>query len=157
MKRLAYTAAIAFALLNTLAATPAAAKLGGFSLQPFVLSAEIPFAFEAGGARFGAGEYIVTPRVHSPLLTIRRKGGGPAAIVLGWNAQDNGEHLSYGRLVFHKYGDQYFFASAWVGNEGRQVAESGRERRLRKELREGWAAGTASAAPEVVTIAALTR
>jgi hypothetical protein len=158
MKKLAYIAVITFALLVTLASTPAAAQIGGaFAQHDAVISAEIPFAFEVAGARLEAGEYTVTPQVHSPALLIRRKGGGQVAVALCWKAQDMGERPSYGRLVFHKYGDQYFFASAWAGDEGKQVSQSKRERRLRKELLKGGVAGKAGAGPEVVMIAALAR
>jgi hypothetical protein len=158
MNKLAYTVVIAFALLVTLASTPTAAQIGGaFAKHDAVISAEIPFAFEVAGARFEAGEYTVIPQVHSPALLIRRKGGGQVAIALCWNAQDMEEHPSYGRLIFHKYGDQYFFASAWAGGEGKQVPQSKRERRLRKELLKARVTEPAGAGPEVVIIAALAR
>jgi hypothetical protein len=40
------------------------------------------------------------------------------------------------KLVFHKYGDQYFLSQIWsVGsNTGREVAETQREHKVRREL-----------------------
>jgi hypothetical protein len=54
------------------------------------------------------------------------------------------------RLVFHKYGDQYFLAAVWGADEmGHALPESNRERSLRRERQ---VAGNARM--EVITVAA---
>jgi hypothetical protein len=84
-----------------------------------LLRANIPFAFVAGGVHLSAGEY----RVYHP--------GNPYVIVI--EKQDGSEHaMTYVRpssidpgknstkLLFHRYGDQYFLAEVWT-EQNREV------------------------------------
>jgi hypothetical protein len=117
--------------------------------------ADIPFNFQIGDKSLPAGEYIVDAvNSDGALLRIMGKDGGKAQVALT-NAA-SGKQLNRSRMVFHKYGDQYFLKAVWnAGREGRALIESGRERKLRRELN-GMAklAGRKTVEPEIVIVAA---
>jgi hypothetical protein len=104
------------------------------------LVANIPFAFSVGDKTMPGGEYIVQCiNADSPtkVLQVRSKNGDYSAMVrtnsvIG-KIQDNA------RLVFYHYGDQYFFAQAWLpaDNTGMQAPKSRTEkaRELAREKR----------------------
>jgi hypothetical protein len=115
------------------------------------MKAEIPFDFHVGGQLIPAGEYTVTALTEDD-AALRISGGQKVAIALttAKEAKLNSEPRS--RLVFHKYGDQYFLAAVWGADRtGRELPESKRERSLRKEMR---VAQGGAAQAEVVTIVA---
>ena len=115
------------------------------------MKAQIPFDFQVGGQLIPAGEYIVTALSEDD-ATLRISSGKKMAIALttAKEAKVNSELRS--RLVFHKYGDQYFLVAVWgTDRTGRELPESKRERSLRKEMR---VAQGGAAQAEVVTIAA---
>jgi hypothetical protein len=104
------------------------------------LVANIPFAFNIGDKTMPAGEYIVqctNPSSPTKVLQVRSKDGNNSALVrtnsvIG-KIEDNA------RLVFYHYGDQYFFAQAWLpaDNTGMQAPRSRTEkaRQLAREKR----------------------
>ncbi len=82
---------------------------------------EIPFAFGAGEAVLPAGQYYIQyADVHGNLLITaadgRRCGYVPFILAGPKVAQD----AATGKLVFHRYGNQYFLRQLWV--PGRDVA-----------------------------------
>ena len=117
--------------------------------------ADIPFNFQIGDESLPAGEYIVDAvNSDGALLRISGKDGGKAQVALTNTA--NGKQLNRSVMVFNKYGDQYFLKAVWkAGHEGRTLIESGRERKLRRELN-GMAklAGRNRVEPETVIVAA---
>ncbi|HEX8502546.1 MAG TPA: hypothetical protein VF659_18330 [Pyrinomonadaceae bacterium] len=109
--------------------------------------AHVPFDFYVGERLAPAGEYGVRSLTGDD-TTLRICNGRQGNTVLTNSASERGVGRS--RLVFHKYGDQYFLAAVWgADNMGRRLRESKRERGLRKELTT--ARGHASEM-EVVTI-----
>ena len=83
------------------------------------LTANIPFDFKVGDKALPAGEYTVicvNPTSSVKVLQIRSKSGTTSAMVR--TSSVNGLSQDTGRLVFHRYGDQYFFAQAWMAAEG---------------------------------------
>jgi hypothetical protein len=79
------------------------------------LIATVPFAFSVGEKTLPAGEYTVrctNPDSPAKILQLRSKNGHDSALV-----QTNsviGKIENNARLVFYLYGDQYFFAQAWL-------------------------------------------
>lgn len=79
------------------------------------LIATVPFAFSVGEKTLPAGEYTVrctNPDSPAKILQLRSKNGHDSALV-----QTNsviGKIENNARLVFYRYGDQYFFAQAWL-------------------------------------------
>lgn len=115
MKKQAYMI-IAAIMLATVAGLSTAQAQTSPTLN---LTANIPFDFKVGDKTFPAGEYIVSclnPTAPSKVLQIRSK-LGTASAMLQTNSV-NGLSQDKGRLVFHRYGDQYFFAQAWMAAEG---------------------------------------
>ena len=83
------------------------------------LNANIPFDFTIGDKTLPAGEYIVTcvnPTSSSKVLQIRSK-SGTSSVMVRTNSV-NGLSQDNARLVFHRYGDKYFFAQAWNAADG---------------------------------------
>src|SRR5918911_1417326 len=73
---------------------------------------DIPFDFSAGGTQLRAGSYVVTK---SPTtISIRGKEGRQTVMLLPMRTLQSGGTLSAAKLVFHRYGDSYFLAEAWM-------------------------------------------
>jgi hypothetical protein len=112
---------------------------------------DVPFNFYVGEESLPAGACTVkATNGDGSMLIIRSSEGGKSMITLSNSATGK---QGRARLIFNKYGDQYFLRAVWSdGREGRMLSESGRERRLRRELRE--VAGRNAARPEVLIVIA---
>jgi hypothetical protein len=114
-------------VLAVLGATQAFAQYGP------TLRADIPFEFAAGTAKLPAGEYTIHPAtsIAQPVLSLRGEEGGSAAFLLT-NSAHSVAVPDQSKLVFHKYGDQYFLSQIWVEGQthGWQVPASRSEREL---------------------------
>lgn len=135
--------ALALSFLVSLAALPAAAK----SVDG--MRAQVPFDFHIGERLIPAGAYTVKSlTADEQVLRLIGTKGSAATTSNSGTEKGNGEGRA--RLVFHKYGDQYFLSAVWgADSNGRTLSESRRERNLRKELR---AARGAAADMEIVTV-----
>ena len=145
MRKRMCVGALALSFLVSLAAAlPAAAK----SVDG--MRAQVPFDFHVGDRLVRAGDYTVKS-LTADEQTIRLSSGKEIAITATNSGKERGNGEGRARLVFHKYGDQYFLAAVWgADSTGRTLTESKRERNLRKELRV--ARGGAAAEMEIVTI-----
>ena len=136
--------ALALSFLMTLAALPAAAK----SVDG--MRAQVPFDFHIGDTLVPAGQYTVRA-LNADESLLRLSDGRHGASINTNTTQGAVNAKGQARLVFRKYGDQYFLAAVWgADSAGRTLAETKRERNLRKELRA--ARGGAVAEMEIVTI-----
>ena len=144
MRKHVCVGALALSLMLTLAALPAAAKsVNG-------MRAQVPFDFHVGEQLVRAGAYTVRSLSDDEKM-IRISGDKDGASTLTDAGRDGGNGEGRARLVFHRYGDQYFLAAVWgPDSNGRTLAESKRERNLRKELRAARGGGAVEA--EIVTI-----
>ena len=85
--------------------------------------ANIPFAFHVGQTRLPAGKYTMTvmnPSSDRKILRIRNADGRASAMILTTSALGNATDDA--KLVFHRYGDQYFFAQAQLGGDPTSLA-----------------------------------
>jgi len=95
----------------------------------------IPFNFIVGQKTLPAGEYTVEPnrRDSDNVWLVQSKDGHVSAVftTMSVRASEAQETI---KLVFHKYGDQYFLSQIWTpgGNSGRELQMSRRERGLAK-------------------------
>ena len=97
------------------------------------IKTQVPFDFYIGDRLAPAGEYAVTSLTGDE-SALRICNGRQGNTVLTNSASERGEGRS--RLVFHKYGDQYFLTAVWgADNMGRRLPETKRERSLRKEIK----------------------
>ena len=93
--------------------------------------AQVPFDFYVGDREAPAGVYTVQSLTDDE-AALRVCNGRQGNTVLTSAASERGEGRA--RLVFHKYGDQYFLAAVWgADGMGRRLQETKRERNLRKE------------------------
>ncbi len=104
------------------------------------LIAKIPFSFSVGDKTMAAGEYsvhCVNPGSSVKVLQFRSEDGNVSVLVstnsVNGSVQDNA------RLVFYRYGDQYFFAQAWMPADGiglqTRKSEAAKARELAHEKR----------------------
>lgn len=112
---------------------------------------QIPFDFVVAGKTLPAGEYIVvrSTLASDEILSIRSLDKSGGAYVLTSTLRAN-EILNDSKLVFNRYGDQYFLSEFWVSGQdsGRKVIKSDRERAIKRGL------AKAGAKVEQVAIAA---
>ena len=93
------------------------ALVGCLSLgaQSIKLTATIPFEFRIGAHQMPAGDYLVSHT--SGVLTLRRESGKYNAanvLVFGTRKGSNG---TSSKLVFNRYGEDYFLANVWQAGE----------------------------------------
>lgn len=72
---------------------------------------DVPFAFMAAGVHLPAGSYIVS-HVDPSLILVETQDGKARALV--HVAIENSNSSTPAKLVFNKYGDQYFVAQVWT-------------------------------------------
>jgi len=129
-------------LLLTLTAATVQAQTGS------KVTVNIPFDFTAGTARLKAGTYNVK-RMSDHALAIRSLDGKKTALLnapLTIGSRDSSDGR---RLVFNKYGDQYFLSQVWLEvDSGRQLFPTPAERKTAKEHR----LAERNAAPERVAV-----
>lgn len=118
------------------------------------LRADVPFDFIVGDKTFAAGRIIA----NGPRAT----DAGPLSV----SNLDKGEHVfrmartalssntsEQGKLVFRKYGTQYFLAEVWIpGYKALEVTKSKAERALERERRLA-----RNSKPELVSVIAYTQ
>ena len=87
------------------------------------LRAEVPFTFSVGEKSLPAGVYtvrILNPTSDRKTLQIRSENGSVSAMVQTVGL--NGALSDDAKLVFHRYGEQYFFAQAQMAGETTSLA-----------------------------------
>ena len=136
MKKQTYMIIAVITLVTVAGLSPAQAQTNG---KPQFI-ANIPFAFSVGEKTLPAGEYTVqcvNPDSPNKVLQVRSKNGQTSAMVRTNSVIGKIEDSA--RLVFYHYGDQYFFAQAWLpsDNTGMQAPRSHSEkaRQLAREKR----------------------
>ena len=100
-------------------------------------TANIPFDFHVGGDRFPAGKYMV--RCLNPSSDVKvlqlRKSDGESSVMLHTNSVV-GRMNQKAKLVFSRYGNQYYLAQAWLDSDsaGMQAVKSRQEKATAKEM-----------------------
>lgn len=127
------------AMVVVLAVGTAYAQLGAGAVK-----ANIPFGFTVGTKAFPAGEYTVRNSGTAGVLLISGEDSSHRGLISTIGVDAN-KGSSQTKLVFHRYGDQYFLSQIWVRGEssGRELPRT----RAEKEL-------MAQAASDSVTILA---
>jgi hypothetical protein len=85
--------------------------------------ANIPFEFTVGKATLPAGRYTVTvmnPTSDRKILQIRQIDGRASAMVITTDV--TGDMSENAKLVFHRYGDRYYFAQAQMSGDSTSLA-----------------------------------
>lgn len=91
------------------------------------VTVEIPFAFTAASKTLPAGHYALT----GGGAGVFRIAGPESMMVIANSAHEN-KPADATKVVFHRYGDQYFLQSVWVAGslDGTEIVRSHREREL---------------------------
>jgi len=115
--------------------------------QSIMLKANIPFDFVVGDKQLHSGEYHVK-QINPGVTLIQSKDAGSSAMVLTTAVQAR-KAPDVGKLVFNRYGDQYFLSKIWApsSDTGRELRKS----RLEREVAQGFSKGetTVAAGPAV--------
>ena len=142
MKKQILVASTIFSLVVTLMVTRVSAQSSHY------FRVIIPFEFAISDKRFPAGEYIVR-RVSSDspqLLSITSLNARTRQSVLTHKIR-SGTLLSESKLVFRRYGDQYFLSQIWEAGDS-----DGRELRVSREETDLQRLAKNTAKPEVVVV-----
>ncbi len=102
------------------------------SLFSFRIKADIPFDFQVGKKKMPKGDYIIESVGSSGTILIRKEKGGKAVNVLTVIDKHTDKHKS--RLMFRRYGDQYFLARIWDGSSETvlKIEKSSAEKKVAK-------------------------
>ena len=120
-------------------------------LSSHLITADVPFDFVVADQTFPSGKYTVSKASdNGKVLNIRSLDGKSSAVRLS-NSVIDPNAKGYVRMVFHRYGEQFFLAEVWSGdNSGRQLIKSKEETRLEQER-----ALIASKSKDIVEVLAL--
>ena len=116
--------------------------------QTGVVKANVPFNFIVDKTQIPAGQYMIQNVGSSgTAMTIESQDRSLVKLVLP-NACESAQVQEKSKLVFHRYGDQYFLAQIWTaGNDrGRELLKTEQEREI---------AMSYPAAQDVVVVATL--
>ena len=132
MKKQAYTMIAMIALVGSLAISAKAQTNGRIGLI-----ANIPFQFSIGNKSLPAGEYTVrsiSDDSRNVVLRIQSRDGKTSAMLQTSTVEGKAQERA--KLVFHRYGNQYFFAQAWVDGDSRglEAQKSRAERAAEREI-----------------------
>jgi hypothetical protein len=102
------------------------------------MTAKIGFSFTIGDKTFPSGEYRVTrlnPASDKAALMIKSADSRMSRIVLTVPVQ-SGRTQESAKLVFNRYGEQYFLAQVWTpaDNMGLELSRSRAERSLARNI-----------------------
>jgi hypothetical protein len=89
------------------------------------LRADVPFNFTVGKTAIPAGDCGVVLSTEVARITCT----GDEAGIVGLPAK--ADATGKAKMVFHKYGDQYFLAEVWTESKGLILAESPAEKEMR--------------------------
>lgn len=126
-------------------------SVAGFAALGTNVRATIPFDFMVGSTKLPAGKYKVSREIQGA-LTIRSLEKNVVATSLVQSASQKGEQGA--KLVFHRYGSQYFLSQVWDGQSdtGMQLPKSKAERRVAEAGDKNIAYHTVE--PELVSVTA---
>ena len=132
---------IAVVTLGLMLAAPALAQTASMKVN-------VPFDFIVNGKTLPAGEYQVDTLSTSASTIAIRNAEKSAKLVALTNGCESSEAADNSKLVFHRYGSEYFLAQVWTGGstEGRELPRTKAEREI---------ARSNQPTGEVVAIAAL--
>ena len=100
--------------------------------QSIMLKADIPFNFVVGDTQLQSGEYHVK-QLRPGVIQVQ---GKSSAFVMTTGG-DGGNTSGGSKLVFNRYGDQYFLSRIWAPGMGHELRKSRLEREVAQRLSNG--------------------
>ncbi len=108
----------------------ALASAGTLPAQIHGLKAKVPFEFTVMGRTMPAGEYVVD-NANSSATVILKCREHSVSVIVPTDALQSAAPQEEAKLVFHRYGDQYFLSEVWgAGSSGRKLHETKTEHDL---------------------------
>jgi hypothetical protein len=99
------------------------------------IEASVPFDFAAGETKLKAGDYTIK-RISKDAVQLRNAQTKTSVIVMAPLAIQQTRNDAPERLVFKRYGNEYFLSQVWTNRaaDGRGLFASKTENRLAKEM-----------------------
>jgi hypothetical protein len=110
---------------------------GSAIAQTVHVRADIPFNFAVGNKTYPAGAYSIgTLGDRDDKVLLLRSEDGTASMAMISNAAENRTPADKTKLVFSRYGNQYFLSQVWVNGatRGHQLPKSSREKEVDKAM-----------------------
>ena len=128
MKKTVTTIIAAVGLFLTMAVASVSAQ------TPTGAEVNIPFDFSAGKASLKAGTYVIIRKSDS-MLQIRHANEKRTILVNAPLTMGSRDYRAGERLVFNRYGDEYFLTQVWfTADQGKQLLPSNAETSAAREL-----------------------
>jgi len=92
------------------------------------ITVQVPFAFHVGSSTLPSGEYTVDTDAAPGILRLRSMDSKSGVMIQSMSVQAPAAS-SQGKLIFNKYGDEYFLSQVWKPgtNTGCELRKSRRE------------------------------
>ncbi|HVO62317.1 MAG TPA: hypothetical protein VMT53_15380 [Terriglobales bacterium] len=121
-------------LFPLLALVLLASGLASAQLDQRAVKANVPFSFMAGKTALPAGDYRVSTLSDVGVLGVQ---GDSGSVMVGSHAVQGNAPSRATKLIFHRYGDQYFLSQIWVEGEsrGRELPRTNLEKELLAKAR----------------------
>ena len=102
----------------------------------YPVRAKIPFAFSMGDKKLQAGQYTFSRMSADGKVMLVSSVAGNSSVFQPIFKIEVLTAKNESKLVFHRYGDQYFLEQIWIAGEleGTEVPESRSERTVRQQL-----------------------
>jgi hypothetical protein len=102
------------------------------------LKVQVPFGFHVGAATLPSGEYTVDTNAAQGVVVMRSADTKSSAIILT-NAIEAPTAPNQGKLVFNRYGNQYFLSQIWKPGDstGREIHRTRGETEAAANARRG--------------------
>ena len=97
----------------------------------------IPFDFAIGGKTLPAGGYYLRRSLEGPRIVMQiRSKDDNQSFYLSTHPLQGRDVQAESKLVFNRYGDQYFLSQVWIAGrtDGQELARTSRERVLQREI-----------------------
>ena len=96
------------------------------------IRAVIPFSFHVGGSLFPSGQYTADMNVVAGGVIALRSADGKSHVMAFSSGVQSSEGSTPAKLIFHRYGNEYFLYQIWDGSSdlGREFQQSRREKEL---------------------------
>jgi hypothetical protein len=109
-----------------------------FAQEPQKLIARVPFGFHVGKATLPPGQYMVFPEGNPIVLRVMSRDATMNIRALA-QAAEKRTMPTEGKLVFIRYGDEYFLSEVWRQGDtsGNVLPKSRREREMAANARNG--------------------
>jgi hypothetical protein len=106
------------------------AAMSSFAQNYATFQASVPFDFTLGNKTMPSGQYFVEPSLKPNVVVIRSADQKHNYVIMGASVTSHDQTTA--KLVFHRYGDQYFLSEVWTRGDdrGTQLPVTPREREL---------------------------